>query len=518
MKRILLFLLLVIFASSCEDLQKINIDPDNPPEVTSGMVFSGAQKKAVDYVYDVWFSGRQCLVYSQYWTQRNYTEEDRYQIRESVNNNYFNHFYTIQTSFDRVIELNTNPETAEEALRYGNNNNQIAAAKIMKAWLYLVMTDTWGSIPYSEAGKLKEDIYYPKYDDQKDIYTSLQSELKAASDMIDESEPAFVGGDMIYFGDASQWKKFANSLRCRLAIHVSKVDPNWKQYINEAVAAGVFESNDDVAAYHYSTTSPEYCYFYEGTFIQARNDFTISRPFLNILKGQADALNQKSHPWDGVRDPRLEIFAGPGNTNDGQPYGLPSSLSSVYRGNTPNWYAYPPYHLNPDCAVPLMTYAEVQFIISESKGFSKAEYEAGVEASIDYWSSVSGTAVDASAYLAAVTATGANAENVALQKYIDLYLNGTEAWTEIRRTGYPDQLTKPGEIVVINNGTEVIFTPLSETKGLIIPRVKYPTNESNLNGVSFKAAVAILEDGTNNYYSPMFWDKRRTEGTHPANK
>jgi hypothetical protein len=102
----------------------------------------------MDYVYDVWFSGRQCLVYAQYWGQRNYTEEDRYQIRESVNNNYFGMLYALQANLDKVIELNTNPETASVSSAYGNNDNQIAASKILKVWLYGVMTDTWGDIPY----------------------------------------------------------------------------------------------------------------------------------------------------------------------------------------------------------------------------------------------------------------------------------------------------------------------------------------------------------------------------------
>lgn len=67
--------------------------------------------------------------------------------------------------------------------------------------------------------------------------------------MIDESEPAFVSGDRIYGGDAKKWKRFANSLKCRLAIHVSKVDSNWKTYIAEALASGVFQGNADNATY-----------------------------------------------------------------------------------------------------------------------------------------------------------------------------------------------------------------------------------------------------------------------------
>jgi hypothetical protein len=519
----------ILFATSCEDLEQTNIDPNNPTEVHSNMLFSGTQKRMIDYVYDNWFGGRQCLVYSQYWAQRNYTEEDRYQVRESVNNNYFNYFYTSIAGMDGVIALNTDPETAPSSAVYGANNNQIAVAKIMKVWMYSVITDTWGNVPYSETGKLKEGIYYPKYDDQKDIYTSLIQELTDAANMINISEPAFNGGDMIYYGDASKWKKFANSLKCRLAIHLSKVDPNWKTYITEAISAGVFESNNDVAAYHYSATSPEYSIFYEGTFIDARNDFTITRTFMNILKGEADTNNGKNHPWEGVEDPRLKIFTTPGPTANGvptyigMPYGIPTSVSSGYRGKAPNWYANPPAHLKPDFSMPLMTYAEVQFILSEYNGFSDEEYQKGIEASIDYWANVSGQQPETSniaGYLAAVKEDGATPETVALQKYIDLYLNGTEAWTEIRRTGYPDQLLMPGDISISaeENGTAIRFDPLSDTKGIIIARVKYPTNESTLNGESFNVAVQKLEDGTNNYYSPMYWDVRRKDGAHPENK
>ena len=88
-----------------------------------------------------------------------------------------------------------------------------------------------------------------------------------------------------------------------------------------------------------------------------------------------------------------------------------------------------------------MTYAELQFILSEYKGFSDAEFKAGIEASINYWADAYGTSADASEVADYIAAVGtATAEKVAVQKYIDLWLNGTEAWTEIRRTGYPEQV------------------------------------------------------------------------------
>lgn len=521
---------------SCEKLETTNEDPNNPEEVPSHMLMSGAQKRMMDDIYDNWFSARQCLTYSQYWAQRNYTEEDRYQIRESVNNGYFNSFYRSLYYMDRLIELNTDPKKAAVSANYGNNKNQIAAAKILKVWLLSIITDTWGSVPYTEAGKLTQDVYYAKYDDQKDIYAAMIKELTEASQMINVKEKAFTGGDIIYKGDASKWKKFANSLKCRLAIHLSKVDSNWKTYIDEALRDGVFESNADNAVFKYSTTGQEYCMFYSGYYVSGRNDFTITRPFMDILKGQVDTLNKKSHPWAGVVDPRLTVYTSPRIVQKkegdvvissdtlyiGIPFGIPSGdMNSSYRNVAPNWYANPPIQLAQDFAVPIMTYAELQFILSEYKGFSEDEYKKGVRASVTYWTGLSGTPIstaDLDAYVDAVSKK-VDAEAVALQKYIDLFMNGTEAWVEIRRTGYPDQLIRPGEISVIDaEGNALKFEPLSDTKGLIISRVKYPTNESTLNGANFNAAVSKLEGGTNNYYSKMYWDVRTGPYDHPANK
>ena len=110
-----------------------------------------------------------------------------------------------------------------------------------------------------------------------------------------------------------------------------------------------------------------------------------------------------------------------------------------------------------------------------------------------------------------------DAEAVALQKYIDLYLNGMEAWTELRRTGYPEQLVRPGETIGTVNGKEYTFQPLTESKGDIIRRIKYPDTESTLNYDYWKEAVDRLKDKTNNIYSPMYWDVRTSTYDHPVN-
>lgn len=507
---------------ACEDLDSLNQDPNNPAEVPSHMLMSGTEKWIMDNLYDAWFSGRQCLLYSQYWVQRNYTEEDRYQIRESVNNSSFNYLYQGIANLQQVVALNTDQQTKGSNARYGANCNQIAAATILKVWLMGIITDTWGNVPYSDVGKLKEGVLYCKYDEQKTVYETLIGELTTAVNQIDESQKAFVSGDVIYGGDASKWKKFGNSLKCRLAIHLSKVDSNWKNYIAEAVASGVFTSNTDAAAFKYSSSGLDYCKFYANYYVDGRNDFSISKTLTDILKGEADEWNGKSHPWAGTVDPRLKMYTtSDGGAYNGIPYGAPTENMASLRPGTPNWLANPPAFLNKDFSVPLMTYAELLFILSEYKGFSTPEYQAGIEASLDYWAALCSsdmTAAEKETYVTAVVAKGATSETVAMQKYIDLYLNGTEAWTEIRRTGYPEQVLRPGEITARLDGKDINFIPLSEVKGDIISRVKYPTNESTLNGANWKEAVSKLTDGTNNYYSKMYWDVRTTTYAHPVNK
>ena len=514
---------LCLAAVSCSDQEAMNVNPNAASNVPSNMIMNAAEKWTMDNIYDVWFSGRQCLVYAQQWSQRNYTEEDRYQIRESVNNSYFKYMYMGLNNFQKVINMNTDEATKDASSVYGANCNQIAAAMIMKVWLADLMTDTWGSIPYSEALKLEsDDVLYAKYDDQKDIYDQLMKELTEAVNMIDEDETAFISGDVIYGGDASKWKKFGNSLKCRLAIHMSKVDSNWKSYIAEALASGVMESNDDAAKFQYSNAGSEYCKFYEGFYVDRRNDFAINKVLADLLKGQPDTLNVKSHPWEGVIDPRIHIFTVDDGIWNGMCVATQTGVQAKLftQDGVASWYHNQPPILYKTFAVPLMTYAELKFIIGEYNGFSVEDYQEGVLASIDYWYNVMGEAFDpdeVEAYLAAVSAN-VDAEAYAIQKYIDLYANGTEAWTEIRRTGYPNQIVRPGEACAALGDVIYYFEPLSDTKGDIISRVKYPTDESTLNSSSWNAAVAKLQDGTNNYYSKMFWDARTSTYDHPANK
>lgn len=107
---------------------------------------------------------------------------------------------------------------------------------------------------------------------------------------------------------------------------MSKVDSNWKKYIAEAVASGVMESNDDAAKFTYASSGSDYCKFYEGFYIDGRNDFTITNVLTKLMLGKKDDLNGKSHPWEGTVDPRISIYTNKNaqGTYDGIPYACPT--------------------------------------------------------------------------------------------------------------------------------------------------------------------------------------------------
>jgi hypothetical protein len=382
------FLATALLLLGCtKDFEEINTDPNNPLEVSTSALMTSAQKSLLDDIRDEWFSGRQSYLYAQYFAQRNYTEEDRYQIRQTTNNTYWRLIYTDMKDLQEIIRLNTDPATKSKAATYGNSDNQIAAARILKAWAFQILTDTYGDIPYFEALQ-GETILTPAYTPQQEIYADLIKELTEASAQLNLDEPVLFSGDVIYGGDAGQWKKFANSLKMRVALRMSKVNPDYKTYINEALAAGVFESNEDNAVFTYLGTAPNNAPLYDAYFTAGRNDITLAKPFVELLKGENDVLNNKNNPFNGLFDPRLELWARPVNDQyTGLPYGILNNETQTARAGKINMYAQPTIINAANAPLTYMDYAEVCFILSEVNGFDESWYKKGVEASLEYWGS-----------------------------------------------------------------------------------------------------------------------------------
>jgi hypothetical protein len=497
----LVLAILLILAACTENFEEINRDPNNPTAVETSSLMANAQKGLLDDIYDEWFSGRQSYLYSQYFAQRNYTEEDRYQLRQPVNNNYWTYIYGDVMDLVEIIRLNE--LAGDEGFK-----NQVAAARILKVWAMQIMTDTYGDIPYFEAFQAEGKVS-PKYSPQSEIYADFIKELTEASAQIDLSQPVFTSGDIIYDGDAAKWKKFANSLKLRVAIRMSKVDPNYKTYINEAVAAGVFTSNEDNALFRWLGNTPNASPLHDA--YVGRNDFTLSKTFVDLLKGVNDDANGKVNPFAGRFDPRLSVWASPVNGQyNGMPYGIPNDLTAGPRPGAIDFTTGTGLVISGTSASVYMDYAEVCFILSEANNWNQAWYEKGVVASLDHWRTEAGIYgnlpadydTKVSQYLAALPA--ANEENVLTQKYISLFLQGSEAWSELRRTGYPKTIVRPGEISYVTvGGARIEFEPLV---GNNIPsRINYPEVEQNLNPKSYREVVARI--GADNLQTKVWWNK-----------
>lgn len=511
-KKIFLILgISLIFLGGCKkDFEEINTNPNSPLIVSTSSLLTAAQKSLIDDMYDEWFSGRQGLLYAQYWSQRNYTSEDRFALRETTNSTYWRLIYTDVEDLIQIINLNTDPLTKAKMSIYGDNNNQIAVAKILKAWAMQMLTDAYGDIPYFTAFKGAANPS-PAYDKQELIYPDLLKELKDAVALIDESASGFTSGDIIYGGDMSLWKKFGNSLRLRVAMRMSKqVDPS--AVIAEAVASGVFTSNSDNARFQYIGVTPNNSPLYDAYWTSARNDFTTCKTLIDLLKGANDTLNGKINPFAGIMDPRIDIYTrARSGKYFGMPYGMPDANTGAYwkLKACPTFYgtgsydpALAPIVLAPDYAPIMMDYAEVEFILSEENNWDQTHYVNGITASMEDWGVAS---ADITTYLAAVPAATAkpNGENVMTQKYIALYMQGYQAWSEYRRTGFPKVMLHPGE-KCYNDGTkDIIFTTLAGTD--IPRRVTYPQQEYVVNNTNVSAAATQM--GTDKLDTKVWWDK-----------
>ena len=221
MKNIKIFSLVVLcFAVvSCgKNFDDLNVDPNNPAAIPAEFLLTGAEKELANQTCgnDQAYFG---FLWGQYFSQNNYTDESRYRARPDVIN-YRWEWYYADVLYDlyevrRLVAANPGLDAAAD-------QNKLAIATVLEAMRYQDLTDLFGPIPYSEALKGAANRT-PKYDGQKEIYLDLLRKLTDAGGQMDESAGSFGDADAIFFGDVSKWKKFANSLRLRIAMRMGVV-------------------------------------------------------------------------------------------------------------------------------------------------------------------------------------------------------------------------------------------------------------------------------------------------------
>ncbi len=467
--------LLLVFGCT-KNFEEVNTNPNEPVEVPTAYLMTHAQGEIAVRLWNGWWNGRFGLLYSQYWSQTAYSEESRFQPRQSTTNDYWNSFYTSLMNLEEIIKLNTDSETSGIASQSGSNSNQIAVCRIMKAYTFHMMTDVWGDIPYEEA-LLGNENTTPAYTSQQAVYDGLLLELDQAQAQI-ELDAQGAQGDLIYGGNMALWKKFANSLRMRIAL---RYNPTQTAVITDAIADGVFESSDEDATLVFDGSAPSYNPLYSAFFVDNRTDFSCSKPLIDML------IN--------LGDPRLSFYADPAETSGtyvGLTYGLDSEHTAQESGPSGVHVslASSTHVLAATSPAIFMGYAEVCFIKSElglGDG-TQAEYEKGIAASLNFWGVEQ---ADISAYVSSVSS--ATPATIGDQKWLSLYMQGLQGWFEWRRTGYP-ALSGPADDAGVNTGNKEIPS-----------RLYYPTNEQVLNLDNYNAAVSA--QGVDNQATILWCDK-----------
>ncbi|WP_116127421.1 SusD/RagB family nutrient-binding outer membrane lipoprotein [Lewinella sp. IMCC34183] len=483
MTRIFLATLVAFGLSSCtDDFAEINTNPNSPTEVPTSYLFTEAEGSLVaDLVGEGGLStiGQH---YAQYLSQTQYTDVTRY---NSVESSFYGIYSDGLQDLQTIINLNTDPASADRVDDSGSNANQIALATILLQWGYLNVTDIWGDVPYSEALQGAEN-FSPVYDEQEQIYRSAVEKLVMAGDMI---EAGTVTGDLIYNGDMEAYRLFANSLILRAGLRVANVAPALgEEWTKLALSRGVFTSNDDNAQLVYAGTGG----LGDNTWFvnyQTRSDYAVSAPVVNTLQE--------------LNDPRLMVYARPtantANTANpqyvGKVYGVTEAVALQQKNADTSFPGLD--FVGRTAPAVILTYSEVLFNQAEAAargwidGDAEELYNAAITASMNQWGITNQTAIDS--YLAQedVAYDSDNFEmSIGNQKWLSLYFQGLEGWAEYRRLGYPDLMPAPAALLTDQ-----------------IPRRRgYTVTEFSLNRENYNAAIERQFGGEDTLDGRIWWD------------
>ncbi|WP_266367975.1 SusD/RagB family nutrient-binding outer membrane lipoprotein [Tellurirhabdus rosea] len=465
--------------SACtSDFDQINTNPNSPSVATADLFLPHGIQSAVDAYWGGSLGMDIGDLISQYWARIQYTDVDQYSISSDIYSGAWQTFYTESLGdYQRIYKLGTDVK----------NPNYQAVAMIMRSWVFSLMTDIYGDIPYTDAIQGLEGKLQPKYDAQKDVYAAIIKELKAANDMIDVADKSkAIAGDIMLGNNLLRWKKFANTLSLRLLNRMlDKADSplDAKAEINRILSDPtkypVLESVADNVQLNYLDATNNNNPINQNR--KTRDDHRVSATLVNKLKAMSDA--------------RLAVYAdrpADGGDYKGVPNGLSNAdanalgLSKTSKVGT--------FFTSATAPGVLISFAELQFIKAElaykgisAAGTAAANYSSGIAASHSQYK-----LTPTAEYLAA-NALKAGAEGytqIMEQKWIALYGQGVEAWTEFRRTGIP--ALKPSVINV--NG------------GVIPTRLPYPGSEESLNYTNFKEALT-RQGGANDMKMKLWFAK-----------
>lgn len=418
--------LLILPASCTKDFDSINTNPNSATVVPATNVLARGILSSTSTL----FGERLSIYYTgSYAGHTAAIGLGDYEYRVDINNSMWRGMYIAMTYLVDAANI------AEK----NGNTNLYAAALTLKAYDAQKTTDMWGDVPYTEAFHLDSSVLYPKYDDQETVYRAILSELKKAAEIFKSGTGDIGVGDLIFSGDVAKWRKFCNSLRLRVAIRMSTVDPSSataviSEILGDANAYPVMTENEDNAYLWFPGVSPDTEYWYNrlGTNGAYTDQYRMNDVLIAALKDNSD--------------PRLAVYARLSNNGgyNGYKFG-PTQLSNPdNNGNNVSGIG-ARFANNPSGFSPFMNCSEVSFIKAEAyernlvTGDAKAAYEEAITLSCAE-NEIDGGAITALLAQPEVSwdgGTTSNLHKIYLQKWVSLFKQSEEAWSEARRTDVP---------------------------------------------------------------------------------
>ncbi|MDA9087024.1 SusD/RagB family nutrient-binding outer membrane lipoprotein [Polaribacter sp.] len=467
------FLSFAIFTGCDEGFEELNVDPNSSTAVPAHLLLGGTQLTYMNTMYSAQLGGDMGACWAQQWSKVQYNDEARYVPRRGNMDAVWRNMYS-----SIISEANAMYNLADAE----DNSVLKGASLVMQAVGYQTLVDFFGPIPFTEA--INGDILQPAYDTEATVYAGIITMLTDASALLATGNGSITASsDLFYAGDASKWKKLANSLMFRALMRISSTPENQNSKM-QGLMGKMFASNEDNAQITYLGAAPDANPIWETIVNGNRAEYKINSVIVDIL--------------NGLNDERLAVYAGTNASGAivGKPSGfgaattLPNeALGYTYANISPLGDKY----LTATLPGVLMSYSQLSFLVAQAanEGYisggipmASAWYRQGIAASFAF------NGISSATYLAQEAinfSTQSDARSkIATQEWIALFGQGFESWTEWRRNKIP------------------VLTAAAEGDINEIPsRFYYPTTEPSLNGASYNAGVAVI--GGDKLTSKLIW-------------
>ncbi len=400
---------LISTLNSCSKFETYNTNPNVPTTATPDMLATQLLKNTFRF----WNPNPTDFGTGNLWA--------KHTVELQTNPNPYQYYYSYWPygSFDGMQNLTTLKRMVELSAGAPTESSYKGFALFMKAWYGFGMTLDMGDVPYSEAGMAEQGILNPKYDKQSDVFVEILSDLKTAEGYFATGKQ--FGGDIMYNGDPSKWRKLCNAMQLKILQTLGKkITAEQKARFAEIVNAGNLLTEADNFQLVYSENTNASHPFFNGEYmriITSPSDLVV-----NFLQQNQDRR------LFYFAEPAAAKLSGGFSENDFNAYvGAPSQLSAdklslnrasgMYSLMNKRYVA-----MRSGDPMLVFTYAEQCFIIAEAiesgwlTGTAQTYYENGVRAILRYYMNL--TSAPAS-YLHGMPIT---------QSYIDNYFTGAAAY------------------------------------------------------------------------------------------